>query len=325
MSQPATARSESARFEGARFEGARFEGVFPIVNTTFREDGSIDLDSQRRLVRFLLDAGAHGLGLFGNASEGYTLGADERLQLLRAIVREVDGRVPVIVSSGHTGTDLAVALSREAEAGGADGLMIMPPHLMKPDAEGVFHYFRAISDAVRIPIMVQDAPLMSGVPIGAPLIARMARELERVRYVKVEAPPTAPKISVILGNDLGGNDAPPVLFGGLNGQFLLEELDRGAVGTMPGSDLTAAFVAMWDLWRAGDRAGARREFARYLPLIRYELQPGLGVAVMKHNLVAAGVIASARVRHPTRELDAAGLREIGELRADLPQEALGWA
>ncbi|MEZ0469882.1 dihydrodipicolinate synthase family protein [Luteimonas salinilitoris] len=316
MPQPATARSE-----GARFEGVCFEGVFPIVNTTFREDGSIDLDSQRRLVRFLLDAGAHGLGLFGNASEGYTLGADERLQLLRAIVREVDGRVPVIVSSGHTGTDLAVALSREAEAGGADGLMIMPPHLMKPDAEGVFHYFRAISDAVRIPIMVQDAPLMSGVPIGAPLIARMARELERVRYVKVEAPPTAPKISAILE----GTDAPPVLFGGLNGQFLLEELDRGAVGTMPGSDLTAAFVAMWDLWRAGDRAGARREFARYLPLIRYELQPGLGVAVMKHNLVAAGVIASARVRHPTRELDAAGLREIGELRADLPQEALGWA
>ncbi|WP_187775583.1 dihydrodipicolinate synthase family protein [Luteimonas suaedae] len=321
MSQPAPARSG-----GARVEGARFEGVFPIVNTTFREDGSIDLDSQRRLVRFLLDAGAHGLGLFGNASEGYTLAADERVQLLRAIVREVDGRVPVIVSSGHTGTDLAVALSREAEAGGADGLMIMPPHLMKPDAEGVFHYFRAISDAVRIPIMVQDAPLMSGVAIGAPLIARMARELERVRYVKVEAPPTAPKISAILdGYDLKGDEAPPVLFGGLNGQFLLEELDRGAVGTMPGSDLTAAFVAMWDLWRAGDRAGARREFARYLPLIRYELQPGLGVAVMKHNLVAAGVIASARVRHPTRELDAAGLREIGELRADLPQEALGWA
>lgn len=300
---------------------APFEGVYPIVNTTFREDGSIDLESQRRLVRFLLDAGAHGLGLFGNASEGYTLSGDERREILRAVVREVDGRVPVIASSGHTGTDLAVALSREAEAGGADGLMVLPPHFMKPDADGVFHYFRAISDAVGIPVMVQDAPLMSGVPIGAPLIARMARELEQVRYVKVEAPPTAPKISAILDN----NDAPPVLFGGLNGQFLIEELDRGAVGTMPGSDLTAAFVAMWDLWKAGDRAGARREFARYLPLIRYELQPGLGVSVMKHNLLAAGVIASARVRHPTRSLDAAGLREIEELRAELPLSALGWA
>lgn len=298
-----------------------FRGVYPIVNTTFHDDGSIDIESQRRLVRFLLDAGAHGLGLFGNASEGYTLSGEERRQILAMIVREVDGRVPVIVSSGHTGTDLAVALSREAQDCGADGLMVLPPHFMKPDADGVFHYFRAISEAVKIPVMVQDAPLMSGVTIGAPLIARMARELEQVRYVKVEAPPTAPKISAILD----GNDAPPVLFGGLNGQFLIEELDRGAVGTMPGSDLTAAFVSMWNLWEAGDRAGARREFARYLPLIRYELQPGLGVSVMKHNLVAAGVIGSARVRHPTRSLDPAGLREIAELRAELPLTELGWA
>lgn len=300
---------------------APFQGIFPIVNTTFREDGSIDLDSQRRLVRFLLDAGAHGLGLFGNASEGYTLGAQERVEILRMVVREVDGRVPVIASTGHTGTDLAVALSREAEAEGADGLMILPPYFLKPDAENVFHYFRQIDAAVRIPIMVQDAPLMSGVAMGAPLLARMGRELERVRYAKVEAPPTAPKISAILESAT----RPPALFGGLNGQFLLEELDRGAIGTMPGSDLTAAFVRIWNLWTAGERRQARAEFSRYLPLIRYELQPGLGVSVMKHNLVAAGVIASARVRHPTHSLDDAGRRELSELRSDLPLHELGWA
>ncbi|HET6783652.1 MAG TPA: dihydrodipicolinate synthase family protein [Pseudoxanthomonas sp.] len=300
---------------------ALFKGVFPIVNTTFRDDGSIDMESQRRLVRFLLDAGAHGLGLFGNASEGYALSGDERREILRMIVREVDGQVPVIASSGHTGTDLAVALSRETEAAGADGLMILPPYFLKPDADGVFHYFQEIDRAVRIPIMVQDAPLMSGVTIGAPLIARMGRELERVCYVKVEAPPTAPKISAILD----GNPSAPLLFGGLNGQFLLEELDRGAIGTMPGSDLTAAFVKIWNLWMAGERRPAREEFARYLPLIRYELQPGLGVAVMKQNLLAAGVIASARVRHPTRSLDARGLDEVAELRSELPQHELGWA
>lgn len=298
----------------------QFTGIFPIVNTPFREDGSLDLDGQRRLVRFLLGCGAHGLGLFGTASEGYTLAPDERLEILRVVVREVNGRVPIIASTGHTGTDVAVAVSRQAEGEGADGLMVLPPYFFKPDAEGVFEYYRAINDAVKIPIMVQDAPLMTQVPMGAALIARMGRDLPRVRYAKIEAPPTAPKISEIRR---GGDDGP-TLFGGLNGQFLLEELDRGARGTMPGSDLTAAFVRIWQAWTTGARREAREEFGRYLPLIRYELQPGLGVSVMKHNLAAAGVIASARVRHPTRTLDDIGRRELDELRADLPQEALGW-
>jgi 4-hydroxy-tetrahydrodipicolinate synthase len=295
-----------------------FAGVFPVVNTTFRDDGALDLESQRRLVRFLLDAGAHGLGLFGTASEGYTLSGDERLQLMRMVIREVDGQVPVVVSTGHTGTDVAVALSKEAEAEGADGVMVLPPYYYKPDADGIFEYFRAIDAAIAIPIMIQDAPLMTQVPIGPALAARMGRELERVQYVKVEAPPTAPKVSAIV--QLAGSSL--TLFGGMNGQFLLEELDRGARGTMPGSDLTSVFVRIWDLWTAGRRSEARQGFARHLPLIRYELQPGLGVAVMKHNLWSWGVIASARVRHPTRALDEFARREVEELRADLGLDSI---
>lgn len=298
----------------------RFEGVFPIVNTTFHEDGSIDVDSERRLVRYLLDAGAHGLGLFANASEGYTLADWERRELLEAILREVDGQVPVIVSTGHTGTDMAVALSREAEQSGADGLMVMPPYFMRPDAEGVFEYYRAISDAVKIPIQVQDAPLMTQVPMGVPLLVRMARELERVRMVKVEAPPTAPKISGLCAAAQDGL----LLHGGLNGQFFLEELGRGSRGVMPGSDMTDMFVRVWNLHEQGDLRGSWDEFTRYLPLIRYELQPGLGVSVMKHNLKAGGVIASTRVRHPTRTLDAVGIREVEFLREGLDLLALQW-
>jgi 4-hydroxy-tetrahydrodipicolinate synthase len=295
---------------------SNFAGIFPIVNTTFHEDGSLDLDSQARLVHFLLECGAHGLGLFGTASEGYTLSTDERLQLMRLIVREVDGRVPVVVSSGHTGTDVAVALSRQAQAEGANALMVLPPYFLKPDADGIFEYFQAISDAVSIPIMVQDAPLMTQVAMGPPLLARMARELEHVRYAKIEAPPTAPKMTDIkraAGNDL-------VLFGGLNGQFLLEELGRGADGTMPGSDLTAVFARIWTLWQANQRDDAREEFTRYLPLIRYELQPGLGVSVMKHNLYEWGVIDSTRVRRPTRTVDEIGRQELTAIRRtlDLP-------
>jgi 4-hydroxy-tetrahydrodipicolinate synthase len=156
------------------------------------------------------------------------------------------------------------------------------------------------------------------VAISPAQMARMARECERVRYVKVEAPPTPAKVSEVraaAGDML-------TIFGGLNGHFLLEELRRGAQGTMPGSDMVDMFVRVWNSYRAGKLDEARAEFNRHLPLIRYELQPGLGVAVMKQNLKAAGVIRSAFVRPPTRSLDPAGLEELEQLRHGLKRGAL---
>ena len=285
------------------------QGVFPILNTTFRDDGRLDLGSQARLVNYLLEAGAAGLGLFANASEGYTLTASERSELLALIRSEVDGRVPLVISSGHTGTDAAVEASKEAEAEGAAALMVLPPFYMKTDASGLMFYFEAISNAINIPIMVQDAPLMTQVPLPAPLLTRMGQEIEHVQYVKVEAPPTAPKMTAIR---CAGDHV--VLFGGLNGQFFVEEYDRGSRGTMPGSDMIPEFSMIWRCLETGDREGAWRLFVHILPLIRFELQPGLGVSAMKHNLVARGVIRSPRVRHPTSTLDAQGLAELEALR-----------
>jgi 4-hydroxy-tetrahydrodipicolinate synthase len=285
-----------------------FAGVFPILCTTFTDDGALDLDSQERLVDYLLDAGAHGLGLFGNASEGYALSGPERTAILKMVRKKVDGRVPLVVSSGHTGTDVAAELSREARDLGADALMVLPPYYMKTDADGLLFYFDAISHAAGIPIMVQDAPLMTQVPMPAALLARMAREIEHVRLVKVEAPPTAPKVSAVAAaSDI-------VIFGGLNGQFFIEEVERGSRGIMPGSDLIPMFVDVWNRLAAGDRTAAWKAFTRALPLARFELQPGLGVSAMKHNLVAAGIIRSARVRHPTASLDARSLAELEFLR-----------
>ena len=282
------------------------EGVYPILLTTFHDDGSLDLESQRRLIHHLLDQGAHGLGLFGNASEGYALSADERRQLLALITHEVNGRVPLVASSGHTGTHVAVELSRESEDLGADALMVLPPYYLKTDGEGLVHYYGEIADAVKIPIMVQDAPALTAVAMPPSLLARMAREIPAVRYVKVEAAPTTPKFSAVAreaGDKL-------VLFGGLNGNFYLEELARGSRGVMPGSDMIGLFVRVWDCWHAGKREEAWDIFTQMLPLIRFELQPGLGVSAMKHNLKAAGVIKSSRVRHPTASLDREAVAEL---------------
>jgi 4-hydroxy-tetrahydrodipicolinate synthase len=217
--------------------------------------------------------------------------------------------VPLVVSSGHSGTDAAVETSKEAEDLGADALMVLPPCYVKTDADGMMFYFEAISNAVRIPIMVQDAPLMTQIAMPPALLARMGREIERVEYVKVEAPPTAPKITAI--REAG---YPGILFGGLNGQFLVEEHRRGARGVMPNCDMIPQFVRIWDLLETGAEEAAWRLFVHILPLIRFELQPGLGVSAAKHNMVARGVIRSARVRHPTGALDTQGLRELAVLR-----------
>jgi len=286
----------------------KLEGIIPILATPFYDDGSIDVEGQKRVVDHLLEQGAHGLSAFGNAGEGYALRGDERRTLLEAIVKHVNGRVPVVVGVGTTGTDVAVSLCKESEDLGADALMVLPPFYLKPDGDGVVFFYKEISDAVGIPIMVQDAPLLSQVPMPPALLARLA-EVPNVTCAKVEAPPTAPKISCVAEavRDL-------VLLGGLNGQFMIEEIQRGARGCMPAADMTSFYVQIWDLLAAGDVSSAWDCFTRILPLVRFELQPGLGVSAVKHNLVSRGVIESARVRHPTRALDTEGLKELAVLR-----------
>ena len=281
-------------------------GIIPIVATPFHPDGSLDLDSQARLVDHLLEQGAHGLGLFGNAGEGYALLPDERTTLLESIARRVNGRVPLVVGVGATGTYAAAAICRQAESQGASALMVLPPYYLRPDGDGLLHFFSKISDAVSIPIMVQDAPLLTQVPMPAALLARMAEEIEHVLYAKVEAPPTPPKISRVLE----ASEGRLTILGGLNGQFMIEEFQRGARGQMPAADMTRNYVEIWNCLEAGDPQGAWQRFERALPLIRFELQPGLGVSAVKHNLVDKGVIRSATVRHPTRSLDAQGLEEL---------------
>jgi 2-keto-3-deoxy-L-arabinonate dehydratase len=297
---------------------SKLQGIYPILNTTFHDDGTIDLASQLNLIDHLLAQGAHGLGLFGNASEGYALTAEERITLMKAIASHVDGRVPLVASSGHTGTHAAVELSREMQDLGADALMVLPPYFLKTDGDGLMHYFGAIGEAVHIPVMVQDAPLMTQVAMPAALLARMSRELPNVSYAKVEAPPTAPKITAV--RNAAGDSL--TVFGGLNCQFIIEEFQRGALGMMPGSDMIAELVEIWDALERGNTDAAWRGFTEILPLLRFELQPGMGVSAMKHNLVARGVIRSATVRHPTASLDARSLAELQILRERIAAAAV---
>jgi len=284
-------------------------GVIPILNSAFHDNGDLDLYSQEKLVEFLLQAGVGGIALFGTASEGYTLSATERDAILKMVLKVVHGRIPVVVSTGATGTRLAVEQSLAAQDAGADALMIVPPYYLKPDATGVRQYFQAIGERVTIPIMIQDAPLMTGVNMPAPLLASLCKETDCIRYVKIEQPPTAPKITAFVA-EVGQSG---FAFGGLNGQFLIEEFRRGSIGTMPGSDLADQFRKLWSLLEEQRHEEAQRLFNVCLPLLRYELQPGLGVSTMKTNLVRRGIFKSSVVRHPTLAVDKVAIQEIETL------------
>ncbi|MCZ6770600.1 MAG: dihydrodipicolinate synthase family protein [Proteobacteria bacterium] len=286
------------------------QGVIPILATPFHDDGSVDYDSLAHLVDHLLGQGSHGLGVFGNAGEGYTLLPDEKRRILESVARRVNGKVPICVGVGETGTRAAVASCVEAQSLGADALMVLPPYYLRPDGDGLVEFYSAIGRAVAVPIMVQDAPLLTSVPMPPALLARLVREVEAVKYAKVEAPPTPPKITQVQQ----ATDGDLVLLGGLNGQFMIEEITRGARGTMPASDMTSIYVEIWERLQAGDRDSAWECFTQALPLIRFELQPGLGVSAVKHNLVERGVIETPTVRSPTRSLDTQGLAELDELQ-----------
>jgi len=291
--------------------GRAMQGVYPILVTPFDEGSKIDEESLRRLIEFNLEAGVHGLGV-ALGSEIFKLTEAERVEVTRIVVDQVAGRVPVVINTGAHGTDLAVHYSRMAEENGADALMVLPPSFFPVGADEIAAYFRAISEAVRLPIFIQDMPAS---PIAPALARRLTESCEWVRYIKVESPPVVEKVAAMASQ--AGDRL--TIFGGAGGGFFIEELRRGSVGTMPFCTQPEAFVEVWDRVRAGDEAGARETFDRYLqPVARITAHgSGLFYAVHKEILRHRGVIRTARVRDPAPPLDDMTREELAILLAEL--------
>ena len=276
----------------------RYYGAFPILATPFCEDESVDYESLRSLVRFQLEAKVHGIAMFGMASEVYTLTASEKDRVFSIVKEEVNGKVPLIVGTSHTSMAGAIALSKEAEKDGANALMIMPPSMAKPDGKRLYEYYAGIAKNVNIPIMIQDAPVASGVNLPTSTIAQLCKEFETVQYIKVEAPPTIMKITEVLDATQGDI----TVFGGMNAVFMFEEFERGSVGTMPACEFPALTVAIFEAYRSGDVQKAREMFVRHLPLFRMGTIPGYAMAIHKEILRQLGVTRTGCVRNPNAPL-----------------------
>ena len=220
------------------------------------------------------------------------------------------GRVPIIINTGAAGTDLAISYSRAAEAAGADALMVIPPSFMPASADEILDHYVAIDRAAGLPIILQEVP--QG-PIPPGLAVRIADACRNVRYIKVETLPVASKESAIA--DLAG--ARLTIFGGAGGSYFIEELRRGALGTMPFCSQPADFVAVWNAFRAGDERLAQQRFdSTIMAINRLAAQGGdIFHAPHKQLLVRRGAIRTAFVGSPTTTIDPVTVGEIADLLA----------
>jgi 4-hydroxy-tetrahydrodipicolinate synthase len=277
----------------------------PILVTPFDDQGRLDLGSLRRLVDFTIAAGVHGLGI-ALGSEVYKLTEAERDRVIETVIEQTDDRVPVVVNTGAAATDLAVIYSQRAQAQGAAAVMCALPGAGYSTNE-ILSYFGAIARTVDVPVMIQDT---SAAPVPGPMIRTISDAFPRVRYAKVESVP--PPVQVYAAVQSAGDAVN--IFGGAAGQFLLPELRRGSIGTMPWPSTPGPFVQVWDLWHAGQRDEAESVFEHKIaPLLRISVRSlGGGHIVHKLALQRQGIIDTAYVRGPCEELDPVTLKEIDD-------------
>jgi 2-keto-3-deoxy-L-arabinonate dehydratase len=276
--------------------GARYAGIFPVVPTTFDIGGGLDLESQRRCVDFMIDAGVDGLCILANFSEQFVLSDAERELLTRVILEHVAGRVPVIVTTTHFSTQVCVDRCVQAQAMGASMVMIMPPYhgaTIRVGESQIFEFFRRVSDSISIPIMIQDAPV-SGTPLSAVFLARMAREIEQVSYFKIETAGAASKLRELIRLGAEAIEGP---WDGEEAITLHPDLEAGATGSMTGGAYPDGIRPILEHYLAGRHEQAFEHYQRWLPLINYENRQG-GILTAKVLMKEGGIISCDAPRHP---------------------------
>ena len=278
----------------------QLEGVYSVLPTPFQPNGDLDEPSLRRVIDLFIAAGVNGVTALGVTGEVARLDDEERRRVLEVVVDQVKGRIGVVAGTTAEGTRTCIAHSRHARMTGATAVMVSPPRMPKLNSEAVVRHYKALADAVDIEIVVQDYPPISGFAMEPWLLARIAKEIPPARTIKLEDPPTPFKTSRILE---AAGETPVRIFGGLGGVFLLEELLAGATGAMTGFAFPEILVRIVSLFRAGKVDEAADAFYRAVPLMRFEFQEGIGMAIRKEVLHVRGALASPATRPPAAALD----------------------
>jgi len=281
-----------------------WKGVYPAICTPFTADDALDLDAQRRVVRFALDAGSHGIVAFGLAGEVLKLSADERRELTDLILDEVAGAVPVFVGVSAPSTRASIELARYAEAAGASCVVVAAPMSGAVGSEALVDYVTRIAAAVTVPVMVQDAHAYLGVGLGVELVHRIGERAPNVRLVKLEAGPAA------MADWLEELGAEFAVWGGDGGMYLLDCIRVGAAGIIPGVDLIDLLVRVYEAEAQGEPALADERLRAILPMLVFEMQHSIDHynACAKQVLIQRGVLERDGLRPPAAALGEASRR-----------------
>ena len=284
-------------------------GVYNITPTPFKADGSLDDASLRKLTEFTRGTGVNGMTILGVLGEADKLTERERERVTELVIETAGDNFPICVGTTHAGTDGCIAYSRRAQEQGAKAVMVAPPKLARSNDAALEKHYRAVADAIDIPVVVQDfPPAVGGITMSVELIAKLASASPRLAFLKLEDDPAPMKITQIRAVS-----KEVKIFGGLGGMMFLEELRHGANGTMTGFAFPEILVEIFKKFSSGDRDGATEVFYKYLPIIRFENQPRINLALRKHIYHLRGVIASSRVRSPFTPVDADTLADLDDI------------
>ncbi len=280
-----------------------FRGVFPILPTPFQPDEAIDIGSFRNMIERMVGFGVDGVTILGVLGEANRLTDQERTELVDAAVQTADGRIAVVVGASHSGTRATAELAASAKRQGADAVMVTPHKEPVPSERRIFDHFRAVAAATDLPIVLQDHPGSTDVHMSLELILDIVREIPTIACIKQEAVPSPPRIGALKA---GLHRDVPILtgLGALYGGF---ELQAGADGFMTGFAFPEILKAMVD----ASVDDAWRIYAKYLPLIVFENQPG--VAIRKEIFRRRRLIAHSLVRAPGAGISPAASLQLDEL------------
>jgi 4-hydroxy-tetrahydrodipicolinate synthase len=293
------------------------KGVFIIAATPFTDEGALDLQSLDSLTDFYLGCGVHGFTLLGMMGEAHKLAPDESLTVVKCVIGRAQGR-QVIVGVSHAGLENVRRLAHEAMIAGAAGVMVAPPPGLKGD-DGVYNYYAQLFKELGpdIPVVYQDYPQTTGVYLAPSVFERMVDDFRQLVMLKHEDAPGLAKLSRVReGEKKPGRRRVSILVGN-GGLYLPQEMRRGADGAMTGFAWPEMLVQVYELFAAGKTEEAEDLFDIYLPLVRHEQQPAIGLALRKEVLFRRGAIKSPRQRAPGSSLTAIDRAELDGLIARL--------
>lgn len=299
------------------------KGVFIIAATPFTDDGALDLQSVDTLTDFYLGCGVHGFTLLGMMGEAHKLTAEESISVVNRVIGRAQGR-QVIVGVSHAGLENVRRLSHEAMIAGAAGVMVAPPPGLKGD-EGIYNYYAQVFQALGpdIPVVYQDYPQTTGVYLPPNVFERLVDDFKQLVMLKHEDAPGLAKLTRIReGEKKPGRRRVSILVGN-GGLYYPQEMRRGADGAMTGFAWPEMLVQVYDLFAKGKPEEAEDLFDIYLPLVRHEVQPAIGLALRKEVLFRRGAIKSPKQRAPGSSLTATDKAELDSLIARLERRLAG--